>query len=436
MRRELAIALRARVTWLVAALGALLVGHGFVLAVDLFSASSRSALASALQAQQMDPLAGVIRPTLGGVDLVAALFVPLVATRVLAVEKERGSFGALCLQVGSPTRVVVRKAIAATLASAPVLIVPIPLFALYATTGGHVDAIETSVAMGGELLHLLLIVAVSIAAASWTRTVAQAATIAIVVSLTSWAIDAGEGFAALAWLGGASAWSIERQIAPFSRGVVALGSIVWPLATAACALAMALVGARMDWTQRRRTLVAVGIAIGTVVVLSRASRARRAYDWTEQRRASLPPAAVDALRGIDASIVLDVFLDRDDSRRRQLESDVLAKLILARPDIVVRMPLDDARGVAETVHDADYGRIVLRVGYATRETRSTSRKEVVTLLFDAAGKTLPDWTSLPYPGYPAVVEGTRRRMLLGVAYGALPLAMVAMGIVLTRKRIG
>src|SRR5262249_39809207 len=37
VRRELAIVLGARVTWLVAAISALLVGHGFVLALDLYT---------------------------------------------------------------------------------------------------------------------------------------------------------------------------------------------------------------------------------------------------------------------------------------------------------------------------------------------------------------------------------------------------------------
>jgi hypothetical protein len=68
-----------------------------------------------------------------------------------------------------------------------------------------VDAIETLLALTGEGLHLGLVVAVSLAAAAWTRTLAQAATLGVVVSLTSWAIDAADGFAALAWLGDASA---------------------------------------------------------------------------------------------------------------------------------------------------------------------------------------------------------------------------------------
>ena len=57
LRRELTIALRARVTWIVAALAALLTGHGFVLAVDIYVATSRSVAGGALMQREMDPLA-------------------------------------------------------------------------------------------------------------------------------------------------------------------------------------------------------------------------------------------------------------------------------------------------------------------------------------------------------------------------------------------
>src|SRR5882724_5946230 len=127
MRRELTIALRARVTWVVAALSALLIGHGFVLACDLYSASSRSALLSQLQVREMDPLAGIVRPTLGGLDLAISILVPLVAVRALAAEKERRTFGALCLQVGSPQRVISRKFVASLVATAPLVACPVPL---------------------------------------------------------------------------------------------------------------------------------------------------------------------------------------------------------------------------------------------------------------------------------------------------------------------
>jgi hypothetical protein len=58
----------------------------------------------------------------------------------------------------------------------------------------------------------------------------------------------------------------------------------------------------------------------------------------------------------------------------------------------------------------------------------------VTLIFELAGRTLPDWTAHEYPGHPLVVEGGRRRAVLLVSYLFLPLALVAIGFALTLDR--
>jgi hypothetical protein len=433
MRRELAIALRAPITWVVAAVSALLVGHGFMLSVDLYSATSRSVLASALQAREMDPLVGIVRPTLGGLDLAISLFVPLVAARVLCVDKERRTFGALCLLEGSSHRIVFEKLVAALSAAALLFVAPVVAFVAFRATGAHFDGIETALALAGEGLHVLLVTVVSVAAASWTRSLAQAATLGIVVSLSSWVIDAAEGYAALAWLGGASAWSIERQLGPFQRGIVSVGSLIWLLAASAAATVLALTGARFDSPRVRGAVAGVtGLVAG--LILSTAAKSHRAYDWSEQRRESLPPAAVDGLRRIAEPLALDVFFDRDDSRRRQFESDVIEKLYLARPDLTVRAPLDERQTVAEGQRDLDYGRIVIHVGSSAKETRSTSRREIVSLIFDAAGTALPDWSMPPYGGFPFVAEGLRRTALALVVYFVLPFTFLAIGVLLTRRR--
>src|SRR5262245_34937060 len=135
--RELAIALRARVTWGAAFVGALVVGHGFVLATELYSASSRSALADVLMRREVDPLAGVVRPTLGGAELAVAVLVPVIAARVLAVEKERRTFGALALARGSAWAIVGPKIVAAAIASLLVVAPAAVLLAVFAALGGH-----------------------------------------------------------------------------------------------------------------------------------------------------------------------------------------------------------------------------------------------------------------------------------------------------------
>jgi hypothetical protein len=435
MRRELAIALRAPVTWAVAALSALLIGHGFVLALDLYSASSRSALLSRLQMREMDPLAGIVRPTLGGLDLAISVLVPLIAVRALAVEKERRTFGALCLQAGSAHWVVAKKLLASLAATAPVLACPALLGAAFMAGGGRLDVIESGVALLGEGLHLMLAVAIGTLAAAWTRTLAQAATLALVLSLSAWAIDASDGFAALAWLGGASSWSVERQLAPFQRGVLSVGSLAWLLIAVAGSLALAFIGVQFRVSRRRRGLLGTVVCIAAALGLGNVSAWRRAYDWSEARRQSLPPAAVAGLRALHEPIAIELFFDRDDSRRKQLESDVLAKLLLARPEIAIRTPLDEDPTRAAAQRDETYGRIVLHVGARSRETRSTSRREITTLLFEAASLAPPNWEQPLYPGHPALVEGSTRTLLLIFAYAALPLSLLVLGFLLTRRRV-
>jgi hypothetical protein len=384
----------------------------------------------------MDPLAGVVRPTLGGLDLALVLLGPLLAARPLAVEKERHTMGALCLAEGSPSLVVLKKMAAALLSGGLVFAAPMVLLGVYRLLGSHLDFLETGMSLAGSFLRWFFIAAVSLAGAAWTRTLAQAATIGIAISLTSWAIDAADGFAALSWLGGASAWSIERKLLPFQKGIFPVGPFLWLLTATTAAIGIACVGASYDPSLRRKLGMAIAILLGGGILLAAEGHLRGGFDWTEQRRASLPPAVVEGLRAMPGPIELEVALDRDDSRRRQLESDVLDKLALARSDIVVRMPLDETGTATEAQRDSGYGRIVIRAAGGTRETRSTSRREIVTLMFEAAGRTLPDWNQLAYTGFPAVLEGARRGLLALLAYAAIPLALLAIGLYVSQGRTG
>ena len=433
LARELAIVLRARITWLQAALSALLVGHGFVLAIDLYSASSRSARAQLLLAREMDPLLGVVRPTLGGLYLAVSLLGALVAARVVSIEKERHGFRPLLLQTAAPVRVTLSKFVAGCVGVFLQWVAPLGLILIWRIAGGHLGFGETITGLLGYALYMIVVAAIATAAATWTETFAQAATVAILAVAASWAIDASEGFAALAWLGRALDWSVTTHLEPMERGTLAMGACLWLLVVAGGALGLAVVGARYDLSRRARAMSALGVVAAMVLGCILAHRAGRAYDLTELRRVSLPPAAVRELRALPQPIGLDVYLDRDDSRRRQLESDVIAKLRLARPDVAIEMPLD-RRVAAAAAHDDDYGRIVIRVGSAQRTTTSTSRKEITTLIFEAAGRALPDWSQPEYPGYPLVLEGGKRAAVAGVAYGGFPLALLILGWFVTRSR--
>jgi hypothetical protein len=433
LRRELAIVLRARVTWAAAALSALLVGHGFVLAIDLYSAGSRSVAAGSLLAHQFDPLAGIVRPTLGGLYLAVSLLAPLVAARAIAVEKERRTFAPLLLHTAAPARLVAAKSLAALTGVALQLVAPLALLVLWRALGGHLALGETSVALAAHALYLALVVALAVAASAWAATLAQAALVALLAVAASWAIDASEGFAALAWLGRAVDWSVTTHLVPMERGTLALGAMLWFVVFAAGTLAVAYVGVRFDVPRARRLLALAATLIATLLAGALAHRVRRVIDVSELRRASLPPAVERALAALHAPVSVELWLDRDDARRRQIEDDVISRLRIARPDLEVRAPLDE-RVAVEGEREPGYGRVLVEVAGSRRETRSASPEEITTLLFEAAGRPSPDWTREEYPGHPHVIDGARRALALAIAYAGLPLALALAGFLITRSR--
>jgi ABC-type transport system involved in multi-copper enzyme maturation permease subunit len=434
LRRELAIVLGAPVTWLTAAAAALLVGHGFVLAVDLFTAGSRSALASALMSREFDPLLGIVRPTLGGLYLAVSLFGPLIGARAVAIEKDRRTFAGQLLASGSAGRFLAGKGLAALVGACLPWLCAIALFLLWRGVGGHLAVGETSLALLGHLLYAAFVTAVGLAAGALARGFAQAATAALLAIAFTWGVDAAVGFSALAWLGGAAAWSPTTHLRPFEQGTLDLGAAGWLVGATVGALAFAYAGCRFDWHGRRRAGALAAALVLFVVAAAGLRSSRRAWDLSERKRHSLPPAAAAELRRLPAPIRIVVNLDREDSRRRQLESDTLAKLRLARPDVEVRFPPDERASPAELERDDGYGRIVISLGDRSKETTSTSRRELTSLIFELAGRSLPDWSAPEYSGYPLVVEGGRRSLVLAASYAALPVTFIVLGFVLTTGR--
>lgn len=429
--RELAIALRAPVTWIQAALSALLVGHGFVLAIDIFSAGSRSATANVLMARELDPLLGIVRPTLGGLYLSLSLLGGIVAARVMAVEKERGTLTAWLLETSSPWRVLLTKYVAALAAVSVQLIVPLVLFSVWAAGGGHLAVGETSVSVLAYVVYAALIAALGVAAACWTATLAQASTIVLVTVATSWAIDAADGFAALAWLGRLGNWSVTPHLAAFEHGIVDVGGAAWLLALTGGLLALGRVGMLPALTLQTRAMRSAVVALATLIAVAATSHIHRLFDASESRRNSLP---ADVAAALPRPLELEIMLDRDDARRQQMERDVLTKLRIAAPDVRLVTPLDERAAPSELEQQEGYGTIIVRVPGGERETYSTSRKELVTLAFEAAGVTRPPWIDVEYPGYPHVIEGSHRTAVASAAYGALPLGLGVIGSFVVRNR--
>ncbi len=434
MRRELALVLGARVTWLTAAVAALLVGHGLVLAVDLYTAGSRSALENTLMSREFDPLLGIVRPSVGGLYLALSLFGPLIGARTLAVEKDRRTFHARLLATGSASWFVARKWAAALAGALVPWTATVLALVVWRLLGGHLALAETASALLGYVLYAAFVTGVGVVAAAFTRSFAQAATAALLAVAFTWAVDAAEGFSALAWLGTAASWSPTMHLRPFEQGTLDLGAIGWFAGALGGLFALACAGCRFDLHGPRRLAAIAAGALALVVGCVALRQIPRAWDVSENRRHSLPPAAVNELKALGGPLIITANLDREDSRRRQLETDTLAKVRLARPDLRVRFPPDERSAPAALEGGDRYGRITIQLGARSSETTSTSRRELVTMIFELAGRPLPDWSQQDYRGYPLVIEGGRRTFVLVTCYIVLPVLFLAAGAVLTINR--
>jgi hypothetical protein len=276
------------------------------------------------------------------------------------------------------------------------------------------------------------VTAVGLAAGAFAHNFAQAATASLLAIAATFAIDAAEGFSALAWMGGAAAWSPTRYLHTFEEGTLALSSIGWFGGATVGALVLAGIGCRFDLHGGRR---AAAIAAGVVILIAAGLLGRKlpgAWDVTEARRHSLPPVAARELATLPGRLEIAADLDREDSRRRQLELDTLAKLRLARPDLRVRWLPDERRAPSAVDAGEGYGQLTIRLGDRSVRTTSTSRRELVTLIFELAGRPLPDWTQPQYPGYPLVAEGARRTVAVAAGYFAIPALFLLFGVALTR----
>ena len=99
----------SRSYWLLLLLIGPLVGQAFLSAVALYAEASGNGIGPAALAQGLTPLDGILVPTFGAYDLAATFFLPFVAIRLIASEKQSGALKLLLQLPGSlSTKVAIK----------------------------------------------------------------------------------------------------------------------------------------------------------------------------------------------------------------------------------------------------------------------------------------------------------------------------------------
>jgi hypothetical protein len=402
--KELREIVSGRGLWAMLLLSCPLVGYSYFQAVSLYGEASTAAAQSAVLAASLSPLDGILVPTFGAFYVAVTLLFPFVAIRTLGEEKQSG---ALRLLVQLPYRAATLVGVKLAAVFCAWLLCAIPVLsslAAWEMSGGHLALAETSTLILGHLLYGLLIGAVALFAASMTESSATAAIVTLAFTIGSWVIDftiAGRpGW--MEWLAGLS---LTRIIRAFEQGLLSAGLIAGvAIATGGFAMLAAIwlpPGAAVR-NKLARSVICVGACAAALVL---AAQIRTSVDVTEDRRNSFAAADARQLATLSDRLSITVHLAAEDPRYIHLQRNVLAKLERAMPRVSIRLATA-RQSFASSADDESYGLIEYRYGARADESRSTSPREILPLIYGLAGVPPPEPApSVDYPGFPHAANG-------------------------------
>jgi ABC-2 type transport system permease protein len=424
VRHELRRLLAARAFWAMSLLLALLTGFSFIEAVRLFGAASRTAQDFPELARGMAPLDGILVPTLGAFYLGTTLLFPFVAIRALGQDKESGALKLALQWPVSAGTLIGAKALAVGAAWCLTLAIPCSALVFWSAWGGHLALAETANLFFGHALYALMVAGIGFFAVAVTASAATAAIVTLAFTLGFWVLDFMAGSAGTEWLRALGELSPTIALKQSERGMFSLPHVLRLASIGIGLMGIAALLIRPGEAVRAKLPLLALVALGLVAVLAAAPKANFLRDLSEDRRNSFNPADEAALARMDRGLAITLYLAPEDSRARELETNVLAKLKRLVPHLLVRYGELPASGPFGAAQDDRYGLIVYEYRGRRAESRSNSAREILPLLHELAGVAVSPVGQRSYPGYPLTAA-------IGAApiwfYGALPALAIFLG---------
>jgi ABC-2 type transport system permease protein len=416
LTKEVRELLSGRALWTMLLILCPLAGYSFFQAVALYAEASSAARDQPVLATSLSPLDGIFVP-LGAFYVAVTLLFPFVAIRALGHEKETG---ALKLLVQLPYRIptlVAAKLAAVGFAWLIAIIPVVAAFVFWLLFGGHLNPLETSNLLLGHLLYGLLIGAIALFAAAISDNSATAAIVTLAFTIGSWVFDfalAGQS-GALGWI---SRLSLTQAVRTFEQGLLSATLVLGMCVAIAGFATLAGIWLHPGVSLRHkltRTIFCVGLA---GVLLAGATQLRKSVDVSEDKRNSFPAADQRALAELNEPLIITVHLAPEDPRYVDLQRNVLSKLERTVQNVTIRL-VTAGQSVIGSAGEVSYGEIEYSYGGHSANSRSTSHREALPLLYGLAGIPVPvPQPGEDYPGYPLVADGW---IALPCFFAALPL---------------
>jgi len=384
-----------------------LVGYSFIQAVSLFSEASRSALQHTELAPGMNPLDGVLVPTLGSLYLVTTLLFPFVAIRPIGMERQTGSLKLVLQFPGSVGLLVAAKAIAVFVLWVGALSPALLALCFFGGMGGHIHPLELVPLLLGHALYAFVILGAAFLISALADSASTAAILILGLTLGSWVLDFAAGSQSPGLLRDLSQLSLTASIRSFERGLFSFAVSARLLIMGVALLTSTAACLHAGDTFRSRAKRSAGILVTAILACFLVSAVPWYRDFSEDRRNSLPPEDETALRQMTGHLKIFVFLSPDDPRYRDLERQLFSKFRRLISGVEIRLMDTGKTALFGVGGGDDYGLNRYEYEGKAEESRSTSPREILPLLSRLAGKTEQGTSSFFYPGYPLVADAER-----------------------------
>jgi ABC-2 type transport system permease protein len=398
-----------------------LLGYSFVQAIDLFSAASRTAIEGSELAGGMTTLDGVLVPTFGAFYLTTTLLFPFVAIRALGHEKQTGALKLGVQLPVSETELVILKLGAICLVWVLSLAPAGSAIVLWKYSGGFVSTVELANLLLGHALYAAAIASIALFAAAVTDSVSSGALVTLAFTLGFWVLDftAGSQGGPLAYLASLSPTAVLREC---ERGWFNFPQIAQTGVFILCFAALAVVWLPSGVTTRRKIANSAIMLVTSSIIFAGAANAGFYADVTVDRRNSFNPADETVLRQMKEPLNITIYLSPDDSRLREMESNLLAKFRRIIPRVHIRYGAVPNAGPFGATEDDRYGLITYEYQGRREESRSNSFREILPILHKLAGVTVTRLETPAFVGHPLIADSAPAAWWF---YGILPASILS-----------
>ena len=382
-----------------------LVGHAFIMAVNLYAEASGSGGAPAALPQWLTSLDGILVPTFGAYDLAATFFLPFVAIRLISAEKQSGALKLLLQLPGSLAAKLTAKGLVLTAGWLFSCVPGVVAIVLWKSYGGHLHTPETLNLLLGHFLRSMLSVGIAIAAAALAESSASAAIVTLAFTVGSWALDfvaVGRG----GFLQQLANYTPTAALRFFEQGLLRLSTTIVMLVVIVSSFALAAVWLHTGRTLGQQLLATIALVGILAAVMWGAAGLRTSWDLSENRRNSFSSADETALRQIHEPLRVTVILSPEDPRLTDFEQNVLRKLRRNLSQLDVDYRAGSQTGLFEGSDD-HYGEIWYEMRGQKIMERSTIEQVVLEQIYKLANVNPPVVVeNNDFPGYPLAAQPT------------------------------